>query len=50
MFTKSLKIIIILLMIIGRLGPVTISIALFKKSKEKKESTLNYPAETILIG
>lgn len=44
------KIIIILLMIIGRLGPVTISIALFKKSKEKKESTLNYLSETILIG
>ena len=48
--TMTGKIIIILLMIIGRLGPVTISIALFKKSKEKKESTLNYPAETILIG
>lgn len=44
------KIIIILLMIIGRLGPVTISIALFNKSKEKKESTLNYLSETILIG
>lgn len=48
--TMTGKIIIILLMIIGRLGPVTISIALFKKSKEKKESTLNYPSETILIG
>lgn len=48
--TMAGKIIIILLMIIGRLGPITISIALFKKSKEKKESTLNYPAETILIG
>ena len=48
--TMTGKIIIILLMIIGRLGPVTMSIALFKKSKEKKESTLNYPAETILIG
>ena len=48
--TMTGKIIIILLMIIGRLGPVTISIALFKKNRQKKESPINYPSEMVLIG
>ena len=44
------KIIVILLMIIGRLGPITISIALFKKHKEAKQSKAQYPYGNILIG
>ena len=44
------KIIIIILMIIGRLGPITISIALFKKHKEVKQSKIQYPYGNILIG
>lgn len=44
------KIIIMLLMIIGRLGPITISIALFKKHKEIKQSKAQYPIGNILIG
>ena len=44
------KIIVILLMIIGRLGPITISIALFKKHKEVKQSKIQYPYGNILIG
>ena len=44
------KIIVILLMIIGRLGPITISIALFKKHKEVKQSKAQYPYGNILIG
>ena len=41
---------VILLMIIGRLGPITISIALFKKHKEAKQSKAQYPYGNILIG
>lgn len=44
------KIVIILLMIVGRLGPITISIALFKKHKEVKQSKAQYPHGNILIG
>jgi len=44
------KIIIITLMIIGRLGPITISIALFKKHKEAKQTKAQYPNGNILIG
>lgn len=44
------KLIIISLMIIGRLGPITISIALFKKHKEVKQSKAQYPQGNILIG
>ena len=44
------KIVIILLMIIGRLGPITISIALFKKHKETKQSKVQYPKGNVLIG
>ena len=44
------KIVISLLMIIGRLGPITISVALFKKDKEKRENELVYPKGNILIG
>ena len=44
------KIIIISLMIIGRLGPITISIALFKKHKETKQPKAQYPYGNILIG
>lgn len=44
------KIIIISLMIIGRLGPITISIALFKKHKEAKQSKVQYPQGNVLIG
>jgi len=44
------RIIIIILMIIGRLGPITISIALFKKHKEIKQPKAQYPTESVLIG
>ena len=44
------KIVIILLMIIGRLGPITISIALFKKHKEVKQPKAQYPHGNIIIG
>ena len=38
------KIIISMLMIIGRLGPITISIALFKRNnREKNENIVTYP-------
>ena len=48
--TLAGKIVIISLMIIGRLGPITISIALFKKHKEAKQSKAQYPQGNILIG
>lgn len=44
------KIVIISLMIIGRLGPITISIALFKKHKESKQIKAQYPKGNVLIG
>ena len=44
------KLIFIILMIIGRLGPITISIALFKKHKEVKQPKVKYPQGNILIG
>lgn len=44
------RIIIIALMIIGRLGPITMSIALFQKHKEVKKSKVHYPYGNILIG
>ena len=44
------KIIISCLMIIGRLGPITISIALFKNKKENKENIVSYPKGNILVG
>ena len=43
------KIIISIMMIIGRLGPITISVALFKKNKEKTEEMV-YPSGNVLIG
>ena len=45
------KIIISMLMIIGRLGPITISIALFKRNnKEKNENVATYPKGNIIVG
>ena len=44
------KIIISLLMIIGRLGPITISIALFKNRKEKNENSVAYPKGNVIVG
>lgn len=44
------KIIILTLMIIGRLGPITISVALFKKRKEKNESITSYPKGNVIVG
>lgn len=49
-FTFAGKIVIISLMIIGRLGPITISIALFKKHKESKQPKAQYPHGNIIIG
>ncbi len=43
------KIIISIMMIIGRLGPITISVALFKKNREKTEEMV-YPSGNVLIG
>ena len=44
------KIIVSALMIIGRLGPITISVALFKNHKEKNENTVSYPKGNVLVG
>ena len=45
------KIIVAMLMIIGRLGPITISIALFKRNnKEKNENVAVYPKGNIIVG
>ena len=44
------RLIIIMLMIIGKLGPITISIALFKKHKEIKQTKVQYPNGNVLIG
>ena len=45
------KLIIAALMIIGRLGPITISIALFKKNKkENNENIASYPKGNVMIG
>ena len=44
------KFIISCLMIIGRLGPITISIALFKNRKEKNENIISYPKGNLLVG
>lgn len=45
------KFIVSCLMIIGRLGPITISIALFKRNnKEKKENVAAYPKGNIIVG
>lgn len=41
------KIIIIILMFVGRLGPLTIAFALTKKQTQAK---IRYPEEKILIG
>ena len=44
------KIIISLLMIIGRLGPITITIALFKNKKEKNDNSPLHPKGNVLVG
>lgn len=44
------KFIIACLMIIGRLGPITISIALFKNRKEKNENSVAYPKGNVIVG
>lgn len=44
------KIIISLLMITGRLGPITITIALFKNKKEKHENSALHPQGNVLVG
>ena len=44
------KFIIACLMIIGRLGPITISIALFKTNKEKNENSVAYPKGNVIVG
>lgn len=50
LLTFAGKIVVISLMIIGRLGPITISIALFKKHKEVKQPKAQYPHGNIIIG
>jgi len=44
------KFIVACLMIIGRLGPITISIALFKNRKEKNENLVAYPKGNVIVG
>lgn len=44
------KFIIACLMIIGRVGPITISIALFKNKKEKNENSVAYPKGNVIVG
>lgn len=43
------RIIIIVLMFIGRLGPVTVAMALTEKS-HKSKNKINYPEENLLVG
>lgn len=44
------KFIVACLMIIGRLGPITISIALLKNRKEKNENSVAYPKGNVIVG
>lgn len=44
------KVIILILMIIGRLGPITISVAIFKNGKGKNKSISSYPKGNIIVG
>jgi trk system potassium uptake protein TrkH len=43
------KIILILLMFLGRIGPLTFALALMAREANKNKS-LHYPAEEVLIG
>ncbi len=44
------KIIIMALMFIGRVGPITLSFALFSKYNKKKSSVIRYPKCDLLVG
>lgn len=44
------KIIIMILMFIGRLGPITLSFALFSKYNKKRKSSIKYPQCDLLVG
>ena len=44
------KIIIMLLMFAGRLGPITLSFALFSKYNKKQKSYIKYPKCDLLVG
>ncbi|HCC07466.1 MAG TPA: Trk family potassium uptake protein [Clostridiales bacterium] len=44
------KIILITEMFIGRLGPMTIAIALLLRNKNQKNNAINYPEEKIIVG
>ena len=48
--TDTGKMILITVMFIGRLGPMTIAIALLLKNKRRKNSMINYPEEKVIIG
>ncbi|HAN09282.1 MAG TPA: Trk family potassium uptake protein [Clostridiales bacterium] len=44
------KIILITEMFVGRLGPMTIAIALLLRNKNEKNNSINYPEEKIIVG
>lgn len=44
------KMVLFIVMIIGRLGPITISVAIFKKDKNENNNTIAHPNEDVLIG
>ena len=45
------KILIIIMMFIGRLGPITMGVALMvKQGKMKEKGSIQYPEEKILVG
>ena len=44
------KIIIMILMFVGRLGPITLSFALFSKYNKKRKSSIKYPQCDLLVG
>lgn len=44
------KIIVMILMFIGRLGPITLSFAIFSRYNKKKNNIINYPECDLLVG
>lgn len=50
LLTSIGKIVIILLMFIGRVGPITITLSIIKNARNRKVNALEYPQAELLIG
>jgi trk system potassium uptake protein TrkH len=48
--TVAGKLIISVAMFIGRLGPITIAVAISMRSNRKKTSTIRKPEEKVMVG